>query len=146
MKQTRPLLLAGLLTLLFNTSASAAYPSVYYESIAGSELIAISLSDPVQGVGFRSGDVTNIALAGGKVYFQEGVNIYVANPDLSGVTLFHTNGVAPTDLDVYVAASVPEPSTWGLLLLGMGLLGGWPAWRRSARRDHGHMVNSSGEW
>jgi hypothetical protein len=62
-------------------------------------------------------------VGGGKVYFQDGANIYSANPDLSGVALFHTNGVAPTDVDVYVAATVPEPATWALMVAGAGLLG-----------------------
>ena len=103
---------------------------IYYESIAGSELVAASLANPVHGIGVRAGNVTNIALAGGKVYFQDGVNIYVANPDLTGITLFHTNGVAITDLAVYVAA-VPEPAQGAMLLLGVGLVIGWTRRKRS---------------
>ena len=112
-----------LIALILSPSASAAYQSAYYESFAGIELAAGSLANPSGGVGIYSGNATNIAVAGDKVYFQDGVNIYSANPDLSGVTLFHTNGVAPTDLAVYVAATVPEPATWALMVAGAGLHG-----------------------
>ena len=54
--------------------------------------------------------------------------------DLSGVTLFHTNGIAPTDLDVYVAATVPEPATWALMVAGAGLLDAWMRRRTNKAR------------
>ena len=107
---------------------------IYYESFAGRELAAPSLANPSSGVGIYYGNATNIAVAGGNVYFQDGVNIYSANTDLSGVTLFHTNGIAPTDLDVYVAATVPEPATWALMVAGAGLLDAWMRRRTNKAR------------
>ena len=101
--------------------AQAAYPSVYYESIAGSELVAASLANPVHGIGVRAGNVTNIALAGGKVYFQDGVNIYAANPDLSGISLFHTNGVSITDLAVDAVNGIYYESIAGSELVAASL-------------------------
>ena len=80
--------------------------NAYYESF-GSEIVAIDLANPSLLRGFKSGNnVTNISVSGGKVYYEDGVHIYVANTDLSSVSLFHTNGVAPIDLAVDAANNV----------------------------------------
>ncbi len=107
-----------------------AVDGIYYESFAGIELAAASIANPSSEIGFHNGNATNIAFGGGKVYFQDGVDIYSANPDLTDVTLFHVNGVAPTDLAVYTASvAAPEPKTWVLLLIGMASVG-WFGRRR----------------
>lgn len=73
--------------------------NAYYESF-GTEIVAIDLTNPSQLRGIRMGSITNISVSGGKVYYQDGINLYVGNADLSVVSLFHTNGVAPTDFAV----------------------------------------------
>jgi hypothetical protein len=82
------------------SAAAAATPGRYYESFAGIEIAAGLLSDPSLGAGFHIGNATNISVAGGFVYWQDGVNIYRSNLDFTGTTLFHNNGVAPTDFAV----------------------------------------------
>jgi hypothetical protein len=104
---------------------------IYYESFAGIELAAIHLDAPTSAVNFLDVNASNISVAGDFVYWQDGVNIWRANPDLTGAALFHSNGVAPTDFAVQAAVAdipipargVPEPATWALMLAGFGLAG-----------------------
>jgi hypothetical protein len=117
--------LAFVLTLLLSgliaTGPAAAFESAYYESFIQSEIAALSLTVPGTQIGVHFGDVSNIAVGGGKVYFQEGVDIYSANPDLSGVTLFRHNGDAPTDIAVDAAAGVFYESFAGSELAALSL-------------------------
>ena len=93
-------------TSLFHTNGAVATDlainvagNAYYESF-GTEIVAIELANPSHLLGIRTGNITNISVSGGKVYYQDGIKIFVGNADLSSVSLFHTNGVAPTDLAV----------------------------------------------
>jgi hypothetical protein len=106
--------------LMAAAGPAAAYESAYYESYQ-SEIAALSLTVPGAQIGVHLGDVSNIAVGGGKVYFQEGVDIYSANPDLSGVTLFRHNGAAPTDIAVDAAAGVFYESFAGSELAALSL-------------------------
>lgn len=72
--------------------------NLLYESFAGIEIAALSGANPSVAVGIHPGNATNVAAGGGKVFWQDGVNIYTANSNLSGVSLFHSNGIAPTDI------------------------------------------------
>lgn len=105
----------------------------FYESFGGpfGEIAAVSL-DFGHEYNAISGDFSNITFGGGKVYFQSGLNIYEANPDLSGFALLHTNGLSPADI-AYLPATVPEPAAWAVMLLGFAVVGGSLRAKRPAR-------------
>src|ERR1700760_4985929 len=67
------------LGLIVAAGPAAALESAYYESFVRSEIAAMSLTVPGTQLGIHLGNATNIALGGGKVYFQDGVDIYSAN-------------------------------------------------------------------
>ncbi len=102
---------------------------VLYESFAGVGIFGVSLANPSRGAGgSQVGNVTNLAIGDGKLYWQDGTNIFDANAaDLSDVTLFDTDSSAPTDIAIdspTVVDAVPEPAAWGLLLVGLSVLVG----------------------
>ena len=88
-------------SLLAPGGASAA-TNILYETFADSEIVGISTANPGIGVGVHIGNATNVVAGGGKVYWEDGLNIWSANPDLTGASIIHTNGLAPTDLGLYV--------------------------------------------
>ena len=94
---------------------------IYYESFAGVELAAISLSSPTSSIGVHLGNATNISAAGDYVYWQDGSDIYRANPDLSGAVLFHSNGGVPTDIAFDAAHDVYYESFAGAALGALSL-------------------------
>lgn len=67
---------------------------------------------------------SNLAVPG---YTKSGGQLYQ-----SGVG-FHTDQVAAFSLSAGAASAVPEPATWGMMLVGFGALGG--VLRRERRRD-----------
>jgi hypothetical protein len=73
---------------------------VLYESFDGRLIAALNLANPSLGLRLLAGNYSNISVSAGKVYFQSGVDIFVADADLSNVSLLHRNGVAPTDFAV----------------------------------------------
>lgn len=87
------------------SAMAAPIGGAYYETFAGREIAAIDLANPSTGLGVRSGNATNVAVGGDFVYFQDGTRIFKADATLSSVVLFHTNGVAPTDLAINVAGN-----------------------------------------
>jgi hypothetical protein len=100
----------------------------YYETFGGLEIAAGKLDNPSYGYGQGSvsGNATNVAAGGGYVYWQDGVNIWRANSDLSGAAIWHVNGLSPTDFTIDPAravAPVPEPAAWTLMLAGFGAIG-----------------------
>jgi len=99
---------------------AAAYPSAFLEAFGTGGLSALTLGGG--GLAGINGDVQNVAAGGGKIYFQEGVDIFSANPDLTDITLFHTNGVAPTSIAVDAADNVLLEAfgTGGLSALTLG--------------------------
>jgi hypothetical protein len=107
--------------MIVGAGPAAAYESAYYESYVQSEIAALSLTVPGTQIGVHLGNATNIAIGGGKIYFQDGVDIYSANPDLSGVTLFRHNGAAPTDIAVDASAGVFYESFEGSELAALSL-------------------------
>lgn len=107
--------------------------NVYYESF-GTEIVALELGSPSHLLGFHLGNFTNIAVGDGNVYFQEGTRIWRGDRTLTTVTLFHNNGIAPTDIALIpperpTVSDVPEPTGLGLFALG-GVLVGWFRTRR----------------
>jgi hypothetical protein len=112
---------SGAFGLIIAAGPVGAYESAYYESYVQSEIAALSLTVPGTQIGLHIGDVTNIAVGGNKIYFQEGVDIYSANPDLSGVTLFRHNAAAPTDIAVDPTAGVFYESFAGSELAALSL-------------------------
>ena len=109
--------------------------NVYYESF-GDEIVAIELANPSHLLGIRTGNITNIMVGDGNVYFQEGLKIWRGNRDLSTVSLFHTNGAVAADIALMPPArpvfDVDEPPSLGLLALGIVVAGGLRPRRRSA--------------
>jgi hypothetical protein len=108
------------------TTAQAA--GAYYETFGGLGIAAGKLDNPSYGYGQGSvsGNATNVAAGGGYVYWQDGVNIWRANSDLSGAAIWHVNGLSPTDFTIDPAravAPVPEPAAWTLMLAGFGAIG-----------------------
>ena len=86
----------------FTTATAAPLGGAYYETF-GSEIVAIDLANPSSLLGFKSGNhITNVAVGGDTVYYQDGVHIFAASANLSSSSLFHTNGVAPVDLAINV--------------------------------------------
>lgn len=107
--------------------------NVLYESF-GTEIAALELSNPSHQLGFHLGNFSNIAVGDGKVYFQEGTQIWRSDRTLSTVTLHHNNGAPPTDIALIpperlTVTDVPEPTGLGLFALG-GVLAGWLHTRR----------------
>ncbi|MBI3370068.1 MAG: PEP-CTERM sorting domain-containing protein [Burkholderiales bacterium] len=92
-----------------------------YESFAGSEIVAISLADSSRALGIRLGNATNITAGGGKVYWQDGTRIYRANSDLSGAALFHTNGIASTDIELVLESGALLESFAGSEIVAISL-------------------------
>ena len=108
--------------------------NIFYESFAGDELAAYTTGgQPVLPFATLAANATNIVAGGGKLYWQDGSTINVANWDLSGATQFHLQGAVPVDIALLPATppGVPEPSVWGLTIIGFGLAGA--ALRRRAR-------------
>ena len=104
-----------------------------YESFSGpGGEIAVVNTDFTVEYNSLQGDFSNITFGDGKVYFQSGLNIYEANPDLTGLALLHTNGIAPSDI-AYLPASVPEPAGWAIILLGFSVVGGSLRSKRALR-------------
>jgi hypothetical protein len=63
---------------------------------------------------------TNIIAGDGRVYFENGSAIDTTSTQLTGVNTFHANGIPPAGLALVVTtASVPEPSTLGLIVSGL---------------------------
>ena len=99
-----------------------------YETFAGHEITALSLTG---GASFDFfGNATNVVAGGGKVYWQDDLRIFVANPDLTGASVFHINGTAPTGLGLYVFPASPGPVP-GQGLLGLAFLALAAFWARS---------------
>jgi hypothetical protein len=72
---------------------------ILYETFAGSEIAALNTATTTQ-IAVHAGNATNVAVSGGKVSWQDGVNIFEANPDLTGVSLIWTNLDAPAGFAV----------------------------------------------
>ncbi len=100
---------------------------ILYETFAGIEIVAVSAANPNSGIALHSGNATNVVAGGGRVYWEDGLNIWAANPDLTGASIVHTNGVAPAGLGLYVfptpVAPGPVPGT-GLVSLAFLALAG----------------------
>jgi hypothetical protein len=97
----------ALLTLVgFATAATAApFGGAYYETFAGSEIVAIDLANPSLLLGIKTGNISNVAVGGDTVYYQDGRRIFAGNANLSSTSLFHTNGAVATDLAINVAGN-----------------------------------------
>jgi hypothetical protein len=61
----------------------------------------------------------------------DGSEFTVAFGDLHGVT-FGGNAISPVTITVNSVAAVPEPATWGMMIIGFGGIGGLIRRRRSA--------------
>jgi hypothetical protein len=120
-RKTFALWFASLGLGLTASNAAWSYQDAYYESFAGIELAAISIANPYSAIGIHYGNATNIAVGGGKVYFQDGVNIFSTNPDLTSVSLFHSNGLAPTDIAVDAKEGVLYESFAGIELAAISI-------------------------
>ena len=73
-------------------------------------------------------DPQSLTIAGGKLYWIDGAQVLDANLDGSDLSVLQTFGVDPTSIAVSAAPapSVPEASTWAMILCGfagLGLLG-----------------------
>ena len=69
-------------------------------------------------------DPQSFTIAGGKLYWIDGVQVLDANLDGSGLSVLDTFGIGPTSIAVSVAPpTVPEASTWVMMLLGFAGLG-----------------------
>ena len=97
----------ALLTLVGFATAAMAAPvgGAYYETFAGSEIVAIDLANPSLLLGIKTGNISNVAVGGDTVYYQDGRQIFAGNANLSSTSLFHTNGAVATDLAINVAAN-----------------------------------------
>ncbi len=84
----RSVLVAVVLSALF---ASPAHAGTLYQSFGAFGLSGVSLANSTVSTGSYSGNATNLAVGGGKVYWQDGTSILDANTNLTGVMLFHTN-------------------------------------------------------
>jgi hypothetical protein len=73
--------------------------TILYETFAGSEIVAFNVATATQ-IGSHAGEATNVAASGGKVFWQDGINIFQANPDLTGVSLLWTNLDPPSGFAV----------------------------------------------
>ncbi len=88
-----------------------------YETF-GSELYTLNLKNDTE-VASYNGTAANLVAANGYIYWQDGIDIEQANPNLTGVTTIWTNLDAPTDFTIEdVSSAVPEMSTWAMMLLG----------------------------
>jgi hypothetical protein len=90
-----------------------------YEAYLGGGLYAFDPTNFAATLVSHSGPVSNVYLAGGQVYFEEGTSIYRANADLTGVTPIWTgNANAPDDFAF-------DPSTGYLYegYIGQGVFG-----------------------
>lgn len=137
-------MVAAALTGAGTTWGGAAYagtPDIIYESAGYAGLGAYDLTGA--SLGYHIGNVNNIWLDGGYVYFQQS-SIYVAesgvfraNADLSDVTKVAALAGGSVDFAVWSTTAgggpaVPEPATWTLMITGFGLAG---ARLRSPRRN-----------
>jgi hypothetical protein len=126
----------GIAPLSLEVDAAAGF---YYATFANQDVFGIGRYPLVPNsfgtaIGYGgSGNVEEITLAGGQLWWLDGTQIYRADPDGSGRTVFQTFGISPVSLAVDVAvAVVPEPPTWLLAALSLPLL----AWRfRHAGRE-----------
>jgi hypothetical protein len=114
------------------TSAIARAQSPLYASFGrdGTELDIVDLtSAALQRVNMRDisslsdwENMTNLAVLGGKVYFQNDGAIFEADPDLTDVSLAWGFGASPADFAITEAGpAAPEPPM--VTLLAIGLLG-----------------------
>ncbi len=103
---------------------------------AGSNDIGVyPLTPEATGKAFAAAtDPQSLTIAGGKLYWIDGVQVLDANLDGSGLSVLDTFGIGPTSIAVSVAPStVPEASTWAMMLLGFAGLG-LSGYRASQRR------------
>ncbi len=103
---------------------------ILYETFGSNGISAIDLADPQRSLGNLFTPATNIVAGGGNVYFESGDTIYSTTPDLVGLTAVFTNGQAPTGLALVTTASVPEPSSITLVLVGLMCWAGRHTWFR----------------
>ncbi|ARN80223.1 hypothetical protein [Methylocystis bryophila] len=101
MQYVRPsisLAVAAVFTSLLTPGAAKAAPGVLYESFGGDGVTGFFTANPGQAVGTIGVNATNVVAGGGKVYWEDGVNIWAANSNLTGASIIHVNGAAPTGL------------------------------------------------
>lgn len=105
-----------------NFAVDAAH-NVYYESFSAIEIVAVSMTDG-HVLGELGGHPTNISVGGDFVYWQDGLNIWRANTDLSGAAVFHTNNFFPTDFAVDAAHDAYYESFAGIEIGALSLSDG----------------------
>ena len=120
---------------IFHTNSAAttglaldAADGILYDAFGAGGLVGLDLANPGHAVGIVGLEANNVAFGNGTVYFDSGNTIYATNPDLVGLTAFHSNN-APVDglallppvLGASLGAAVPEPSATGVI--GLGLIG-----------------------
>jgi hypothetical protein len=120
---------------IFHTNSAAttslaldAADGILYDAFGAGGLVGLDLANPGHAVGILGLEANNVAFGNGTVYFDSGDTIYATNPDLVGLTAFHSNN-APVDglallppvLGASLGAAVPEPSATGVI--GLGLIG-----------------------
>ena len=137
--------LVGLTAVLTNTQAPTglaldASGSILYETFGSNGVAAINLTSPLTGLGYLSIPATNIAVGGGKVYFQSGDTIYSSSPDLVGLTAVLTNTQAPAGLALVTTASVPEPGSMTLVLVALMCVASRHAWSLTCQKAQGFDV------
>lgn len=95
---------AGLATALACLAATAA-PATLYQAFGPHELAAFDLTTPLTTLqGLQPGRADRVDADGGRVYWQAGRDIYVANADLTGARLFMRTASAALDFAVDAAA------------------------------------------
>jgi hypothetical protein len=125
--------LVGLTAIITNTEAPTglaldASHGILYETFGSNGVAVINRADPRMGLGNLFIPATNIVAGGGKVFFESGATIYSTSPDLVGLNTVLNNNQAPTGLALVTTASVPEPSSITLVLVGLMCWAGRHAW------------------